>query len=149
MQLSAADQYNNLQQTAANTLKPQAMQASKHEDTTTADSKNPQDNVSFSGRIFIYSQIAQQFDVSAISFEQVQNLKSELFKSGLIGMAGSDALTIATQGQPNHSSFNLAQVTSEFYQHAGNAYLRPVLQPMQAIFANLEVLHQAPKAVNN
>ena len=120
MQISAADHYQHLQQSTASQTQLNKAANNISNDKLSNDTASPSDQISISSRLFTFNRIAQEFDVGAISFEQVHALKSELFKMGLISIEGSDAITLATQGQPNHSLFSLQEVTQSFYQQKGN-----------------------------
>lgn len=140
MLLSAIDQYSSFQSAAPAVTQSEGV--SKDVDKKETDSPR-KDNVSISTQYLKLQSIADDFDVGNITFNQVNHLKSELFSKGLIPIKGTDALTLATQSQPNHREFNLSQVTKQFYESPGNLIFKPLLSPMQALFANLEVMHQS------
>jgi len=140
MLLSAIDQYSSFQNSASAITQSQAV--AKDVDKKEADSPR-KDNVSISAQYLKLQSIADDFDVGKITFNQVNHLKSELFSKGFIPIKATDALTLATQSQPSHREFNLSQVTKQFYDSPGNLIFKPLLSPMQALFANLEVMHQS------
>ena len=143
MLLSAIDQYTSFQSTAPAVT--QTQDVAKDVDKKETDSPR-KDNVTISNQYLKLQSIADDFDVGNITFKQVNHLKSELFVKGLIPIKSTDALTLATQSQPNHREFNLSQVTKEFYESPGNLIFKPLLAPMQALFANLEAMHQTQMA---
>ncbi|BCE03363.1 hypothetical protein [Marinicellulosiphila megalodicopiae] len=139
MLLSAIDQYSNFQTSGQRVSDAESVQKTgiKEKETKLTDS------VSISSQHLLLQSIANHFDVGNITFNQVNFLKSELFSQGLIPIKATDALTLATQSQPNHKSFSLSEITSQFYSTPGNLSFKPLLAPMQALFANLEAMHQS------
>ena len=143
MQLSSAiDQYSRFQRSAQPIVESDNVKSVEKKDTQL--DKN--DSVSISSQYLKLQSIADDFDVGKITFNQVNFLKSELFSKGLIPIKATDALTLATQSQPNHREFNLSEVTKQFYESPGNLIFKPLLSPMQALFANLEAMHQGELA---